>query len=271
MEYRDTDCPFDFAPLIGSPDCAPGRKVLDVPAIIRRLDELYAREDYPGAQALLKREKQQARLNDDWRSCLSLVSEELGLYRRTLQEKQAMDAVEEARSLIEEHRMGRTVSGATVLLNAATTLKCFGRIRESADLFRHVSAVYADNLDSRDYRFAGLYNNMALTLVDLEEYPQAERYFRLALKVLSRCENSLCDQAATWCNLAECYERQNDEDSRIAECMEEAGSCLLSPEAAPDGYFSFTAKKCLPVFDRTGFFWYAGQIRKKLEETDGVS
>ena len=66
-------------------------------------------------------------------------------------------------------------------------------------------------------------------------------------------------------------DKKDDEDSRIAECMEEAGDCLLSPEAAPAGYFSFTAKKCLPVFDRTGFFWYAGQIRKKLEETDGVS
>jgi hypothetical protein len=53
--------------------------------------------------------------------------------------------------------------------------------------------------------------------------------------------------------------------------MEEAGERLLDPALPHDGYFAFTAGKCLPLFDAFGFFLYASRLRKILEENDGVS
>ena len=271
MDHQEPACPFDTTAYTGVPDSAPTMTVEDIPALIARLDRLYAREDYPAAETLLKEAKERALAGNDWRSRLSIVSEELGLTRKMMKEPEALVAVREAKQLIEEHGMGRTVSGATVLLNAATTLKCFGRAEESEPLFEHVARVYADYLDRTDYRFAGLYNNMALTFTDLGKYEKAERYFGLALDTLEHCDNSLCDTAVTWVNLAECYDRQDSEDERISACMEQAGECLLSPEVPMDGYYAFTVGKCLPDFERFGFFYYTAQLKKRMEHINGLS
>ena len=271
MDYPEPACPLDPASVTGKPDSKPTGTAADIPALIARLDAYYGKEDYSSAESLLIEEKENVRSRGDWRSLLSILSEELGLYRKTMNEKEALRAVEESCALIEGHRMGRTVSGATVLLNAATTLKCFGKTADSEKIFEHVSRVYADNLDPSDYRFAGLYNNMALTFVDLGKFQQAEQYYHMALNVLERCENSQCDEAITWCNLAECYERQDSEDERISKCMEKAGDCLLSLDVRLDGYYTFAVSKCLPAFDRFGFFWYSAQLKKRLEQHNGIS
>ncbi len=271
MDIQEAACPFDISVHTGIPDRAPHETVEDIPALIEQLDCLYAREDYPAAEALLRKAKEKTLYGNDWRSRLSIVSEELGLTRKMMKEAEALAAVGEAKQLIEEHGMGRTVSGATVLLNAATTLNCFGRAAESEPLFEHVARVYADHLDHRDYRFAGLYNNMALTFEDLGRFGKAEYYFALALDTLEYCENSFCDKAVTWVNLAECYDRQNSDDERIAACMERAGECLLSSEVPLDGYYTFTAGKCLPAFERFGFFSYTAELKKRMEEINGLS
>ncbi|MBO6014872.1 MAG: hypothetical protein J6P48_05320 [Oscillospiraceae bacterium] len=271
MDIQEPACPFDTSAYTGTPDSVPQGTAEDIPALIEELDRLYASEDYPAAEALLRKAKEKTVLGNDWRSRLSIVSEELGLTRKMMKEAEALAAIDEARKLIQEHGMGRTVSGATVLLNAATTLKCFGRAEESEPLFEHVARVYTDNLDCRDYRFAGLYNNMALTFEDLGRFGKAERCFALALDTLEYCDNSFCDKAVTWVNLAECYDRQDCEDERIAECMERAGECLLSPEVPLDGYYTFTVGKCLPAFERFGFFTYTAQLKKRMEEINGLS
>ena len=167
--------------------------------------------------------------------------------------------------------MGRTVSGATVLLNAATTMKCFGDAEGSVPLFEHVLTVYSENLDPGDYRFAGLYNNMALSYEDTGRYEKAESFFKMALDVLEKLEDTDNDIAVTWCNLAELYYSQNCEDERVSECMEKAGEILLEPELIHDGYFAYTVSKCIPLFDGLGFFYYASRLRKILEEMNGVS
>ena len=271
MDHQEPACPFDTSAYTGTPDSTLTLTAEAIPALIERLDRRYAREDYPAAESLLKEAKARTLTVNDWRSRLSIVSEELGLTRKMMKEPEALAAIDEAKQLIEDHDMGRTVSGATVLLNAATTLKCFVRAEESEPLFEHVARVYSDHLDCTDYRFAGLYNNMALTFADLGRYEKAERYFGLALDTLEHCDNSLCDTAVTWVNLAECYDRQDSEDERIVACMEQAGECLLSPEILVDGYYAFTVGKCLPAFERFGFFYYTAQLRKRMEHINGLS
>ena len=268
---QEPQCLFDNTAYIGVPDTGKTEMAIDVPKLIKRLDKLYDINDYSSADKMISEALEQALDAGDWRSQLSLVSEQLGLFRKTGEEKKAFGAVNEAQRLIEEHSMGRTVSGATVLLNAATTLKCFGNAEESLPLFEHVLTVYSENLDPSDYRFAGLYNNMALSYEDTSRYEKAESFFKMALGVLEKLEDTGNDTAVTWCNLAELYYSQDCEDERVSECMENAGEALLDPELKHDGYFVFTVGKCLPLFDSFGFFYYASRLRKKLEEMKGVS
>ena len=195
-----------------------------------------------------------------------MTSELLGQYRRTQEADKGLGAVNHALELIRAHGLGRTVSGATILLNAATTLKAFGHAKDSIPIFTHVARVYADNLDPGDYRFAGLCNNMALSYDETGDTENAERCFRLALAILEKIGGQENDCAVTWCNLAEMYGRRDPEDERIGECLEKAWDCLNAPGLAHDGYHAFTISKCAPCFDYYGFFLYAKELRERAEK-----
>lgn len=265
MDYQEPACCFDSSLYRGIPDAEPCRDPIDVPAVIARLDELYNSGREKEACAFLERWRDEARARADWRGELSILSELLGYHRRDGDADKAMEAVNAALDLIRIHRMGSTVSGATVLLNAATTLKAFGRARESLPIFEHAARVYRANLDPADYRFGGLYNNMALSYQDLGMFRQAEQSFRLALDVIARCKDPDNELAVTWCNLAELYDRQDPEDPRIGECMEKAWEHLNAPELPRNGYHAFTISKCAPCFDYFGYFLYAKELKERAE------
>ena len=266
MDYLEPCCCFDSSLYRGIPDAEPCRDPIDVPAVIEKLDSLYNAGREKEALVLLEQTRDEARARVDWRGELSMLSELLGYHRRDGDREKAMAAVNGSLDLIRLHRMGATVSGATVLLNAATTLKCFGRAKESIPIFEHVARVYGDNLDPTDYRFAGLYNNMGLSYEDEEDYLQAERCFRLALQVIAHSRNPQNELAVTCCNLAELYDRQDPEDPRIGEYMEKAWDYLNDPALPRNGYHAFTISKCASSFDYFGYFLYSRELKERAEK-----
>lgn len=269
MEYRDyteSCCPFDASEYTGAPDGSPCPEALPVKEIIEELDGLYARGREDRAEAFLEHWQRKARELGDWRAELTLTSELLGQYRRSGSREPGLEVVEKAMALIRGHRLGETLSGATIMLNAATTMKCFGLAAESIPVFRHVCRVYSAKLDPADYRFAGLYNNMALSYGDLGEAGEAERYFRLALRVMEKCRNPENDMAVTLCNMAELYDRADHEDGRIGQCMERAWELLNAPELPRDGYHAFTASKCAASFDYFGYFLYSMELKERADK-----
>ena len=266
MDHNEFCCIFDTSQYTGVPDTTPCPNVLSVPLLIQEVDELCGEGREQEARDLLEKSLADARSHSDWRSELTVLSELLGQYRRTGEADKGLRTVNEALAVIQAHGMGRTVSGATVLLNAATTLKSFGHAAESIPIFVHVARVYADNLDPADYRFAGLYNNMALSCDETGDTENAERCFRLALSILEKIGGQENDCAVTWCNLAEMYGRRDLEDERIAACLEKAWDCLSAPGLKHDGYHAFTISKCAPTFDYFGFFLYAKQLRERAEK-----
>lgn len=266
MDHNEFCCVFDTSQYTGTPDTAPCPNVLSVPLLIQEVDELCGAGHEREARDLLESSLAKVRAHSDWRSELTVLSELLGQYRRTGEADKGLWAVRDALELVRVHHMGRTVSGATVLLNAATTLKAFGHAKDSIPIFTHVARVYADNLDPSDYRFAGLYNNMALSYDETGDVPNAERCFKLALAILEKLDRQENDCAVTWCNLAELYGRRDPEDERIGECLEKAWDCLNAPGLAHDGYHAFTISKCAPCFDYYGFFLYAKELRERAEK-----
>ena len=258
------DCCFDSLAYAGAPDTSPCPQAFDLPERIAELDALNASGREDEAQARLELWLAEARSVGDWRAELSLLSELLGQYRRSLDSKKGLLTVEAALALIRAHGLGSTLSGATVMLNAATTLKCFGQAAASLPIFEHVCRVYAARLDPGDYRFAGLYNNMALSCADAGDAESAERCYKLALQVLETCGEQGNDAAVTLCNMAELYDGLDAEDPRIGDCIERAWQALCSPTLPRDGYHAFTLSKCAPCFDRLGFFLYAREARERV-------
>lgn len=265
-DYAEPCCCFDASQYTGTPDADPVSDPVSVPEVIAGLDSLNNSGREAEGMAYLEQWLKVCRQKGDWRAELSVLSELLGQYRRRGEREKGIRTVNEAMELLRSHSMGSTVSGATILLNAATTMKCFGLAKESIPVFRHVSRVYADHLDPLDYRFAGLYNNMALSCADIGETDNAEKYYRLAIGILEHIPLQQNDIAASWCNLAELFDAQDPEDPRIDDCMEKAWENLNAPELPHDGYHAFTISKCAPTFDRLGYFLYAGELKKRAEE-----
>lgn len=264
-EYTESSCCFDASQYTGTPDTSQIAHPLNVPEIIKGLDELNNSGRESEAVTYLEHWLDEARTREDWRAELSLRNELLGQYRRSGDAEKGLRTVNEVLTLLKVHSLGSTVSGATILLNAATTLKCFGRAAESIPIFRHVARVYAEHLDPLDYRFAGLYNNMALSFADVGDFLSAEKHFTLASGILEKCPGTENDRAVTFCNLAELYDTQDPEDPRINTCMEKAWDMLNAPGLRKDGYHAFTASKCAPTFDRFGYFLYASELQKRAD------
>ena len=266
MDHIEACCCFDSSLYTGTPDRESTEKAFDVPQVIAELDGLYNGGREAEAESFIRKHRDKARACGDWRAELSMLSELMGHYRRDRNEKAGLEAVWQGLELIKEHRLGQTVSGATVMLNAATTLKCFGRPEESVKIFCHASRVYSDNLDPKDYRFAGLYNNMALSYADIGEYEQAEKYFKMAIRIMEGCNEPGNEIAVTLCNMAEMYSKIHHSDPRIAKCMEQAWELLNAPQLKKDGYHAFTISKCAPTFDYFGYFLWAGELKNRAEE-----
>lgn len=266
MDIFEPACCFDSSAYTGTPDAAPTGETVPVPRLIKELDGLYNSGREREAGAFLENWREKAAALGDWRGELSLLSELMGHYRRSGEAEKGLKAVEDGLNIIKEHNMGGTVSGATVMLNAATTMKCFGRAMESVSIFEHVSRVYSAHLSPEDYRFGGLYNNMALSYADIGEFEKAEIHFHLAMRVISGCNAPDNELAVTLCNMAEMYDRQDPEDERIGECMEKAWEHLNAPELPRDGYYAFTVSKCAPSFDYFGYFLYARELRERAEK-----
>lgn len=266
MNYQEPLCCFDSSMYTGEPDTAPTEQTMDVPAIIQHLDRLNASGQELQAQAYLETCLAEASALGDWRAELTVTSELLGQYRRSLDKETGLHAVNSVLELLRVHHLGSTVSGATILINAATTMKCFGHASDSLPLFAHAARVYRDHLAPEDYRFAGLYNNMALSYRDTENYSSAEHCFNLAMNVIRHCEHPENELAVTLCNLAELYSVQDPDDPRIGDCMEQAWEALNAPQLPRDGYHAFTVSKCAPTFDYFGFFLYAKQLKERAAE-----
>ncbi|MBR5451962.1 MAG: tetratricopeptide repeat protein [Clostridia bacterium] len=239
---------------------------INVPDFLKTLDRLFASENLEKAEQLLESTLEKARSLGDWSAEISILSEMMGFYRRNNKADKGLKAVQDGLALIEKHSLKSSVSGATVMLNAATTLKAFGKAAEGIPVFKAAERTFNDKLDPNDYRFAGLYNNMALSYVDTDDLKSAEEYYLRALSILSTCENGECEMAVTYCNMAYMYHKADPEDERINKVMSRAEECLESQKVARDGYYAFTASKCYSAFEYFGFFVYADKLKKISEK-----
>lgn len=240
---------------------------ISVPRVIEKLDALLSTNDLTGADRLLDYWMGEARLLGDARGELSLVNEMLGLSRRLNAKEKAEAAIARALVLLAETEMDGTLSGATILLNAATTKKAFGDPAGAVALYETTAAIYAaQGLDEKDLRYAAFYNNFATTLVDLKRFDEALELYRKALD-LTREQGALLDHAVTHVNMAHMYEAwEGIESEKIAACLSSAEAILLEESAERTPYYAFVAEKCAPAFDYFGYFFTANTLRQTSKE-----
>lgn len=244
---------------------------ISVDRILSKLDEHLHRNDYASAERHLTYWLAEAEAGGDARTELLVRNELMGLYRKLGREREAIDSANAAVAKIEAMGVGDQVGAATSFLNCATVYKAFGRADEAIPMFERARAVYESELSPLDERLGGLYNNMALALVDLGRFSEANELYNKAISVMESVENGAPEMAITYLNMASAAEAElgiEEADGVIQEYLLRAES-LLEGHTERDGNYAFVCEKCASVFDYYGHFIYANELYKRAERIYG--
>ena len=263
-DYTDPACPF----CTDQYQKGPPVKSIPTGRVLDKLDEHFAKNDYAGAERHLLYWRGEADLGHDRRGALLIANELMGLYRKTGRLNEAKKEAETALSLAGELGVEEETAGGTALLNAATVYKAAGEPERSLALFQKARAVLEKAAPDQPGLLAGLYNNMALTLVDLARFDEAEELYDKALDLLTRTGGGQADAAVTWLNMADLYTARDGAEaaeSRVATCIERAAALLDSPELPRDGYYAFVCEKCAPTFGYYGYFLLEQTYRERAQ------
>lgn len=234
--------------------------------IINELDSMLARNDYTAAKSHLKFWLGEAKLVRDEKAALMISNELMGLSRKLGEEENAFRFVSDALKLIEELQIPRNVGAATTYINCATVYKAFGRADEAMPLFEQAKEIYEAELEKGDDRLGGLYNNMALALVDLKDFDRAEECYNQALTVMEGIEGKEPEQAITYLNMASAAEAQfglTEGAEKISKCAKAAQALLDKGKNRTDGNYAFVCEKCAPVFGYYGYFFYENELHAR--------
>lgn len=247
----------------------PEADSIPIGRIIDKLDVYLNRNDYTAAERHLEYWLSEANMCHDMRGKLTILNEQIGLYRKNGKKAECLAAIAEALALADLLHMEQSVTYGTTLINAATGYKAFGKAADALPLYRKAQTIYESRLDSDDGRLGGLYNNMALTLTELKDFSEAEKLFHKAIKVMQNQENGALEVAITHLNLADLIAAGSgleDGEKEIEKQLLEAEK-LLDTEALPrDGYYAFVCEKCAPVFGYYGFFLTEQELNRRARE-----
>ena len=242
---------------------------IPVTRILGRLDEYLGRNDYIAAEKHLKYWIAEAEDTGDLRGKLTLLNELIGLTRKTGNAEESFSAISTALDLAHSLDFDRTVTMGTTLVNAATAYKAFGKPEDALSLYQQAQEIYEQMLSPSDFRFGGLYNNMALTVMELGNYQLAEDLFQKALSIMSSVENGELECAITCCNLCDLASaevtKEEDAEERISMLLEKAWEYLETNTLPRNGYYAFVCEKCAPTFGYYGFFLYERLLKERAD------
>lgn len=236
----------------------------DTQRILDKLDELLGKNDYQSAERHLLYWQEEAKLAVENRTLLLIKNELAGLYRKLSRKDDALSTVSSLLELINQMGIENNVGAATTYINCATVYKAFGCPQDSMPLFEKANEIYKKELSRNDKRFGGLYNNMALALVDLKRFDKAYELYDKAISVMSNNVDGDLEVAITYLNIASAKETElgaEESEYIVRDYLEKAIEILDSHENK-DGYYAFVCEKCSSVFGYFGYFLY----KKELEE-----
>ena len=241
---------------------------ISVDRIISKLDSYLGKNDYPSAERHILYWLSEAESGQDFRTELLMRNELMGLYRKLGRREEALSAADAAMNKIEALGISHQVGAATTMLNSATVYKAFGMAERSLSVFERARVVYEKELDRGDDRLGGLYNNMALTLVDLKRFSEAVELYGKAIEIMQKAEEGELEVAITYLNLASAAEAELglvDADEMIQSYIEKA-KAILEARQKRDGYYAFVCEKCASVFGYYGHFLYEAELLERAKK-----
>ena len=223
---------------------------INIARFIERLDGCFNRNDMKAARECIEYWEAEARRLGDDSGLLTVLNEAVGFYRRTQKKSKALRAMEESLSLVEKLGLTRSPSGATIYINAATTLSFFGREEEGLRLYDQAAHCYIDSDLTESYEYAALLNNKAATLNALKRYDEAEENWKAAIGILKKVgfhDGEIAIFLVLLAHLA--FDRDNTAYEKVEALLDEAWEYLNLDNQAKDGNYAYVLRKCAPSFE----------------------
>ena len=226
------------------------QEMISISRFIDRLDACFHHNDMKGARECIQFWESEARRLNDQRGLLTVLNEAVGYYRRTKKKARAMEAMEESLRLVEELGQTGTTAGATVYINAATTLSFFGSEEKALELYKKAAVCFEAQGKTECYEYATLLNNRAATLHELKRYEEAENDWLAAIEILKHVEYHDGEIAVSLIMLAHLISDRDDTAYETVEAiLDEAWEYINSDNQPKDGNYAYILRKCAPSLD----------------------
>ena len=234
--------------------------------IMEKVDEYMSRRDYAGVERHLLYWLEEAKLGHDEKGELMIRNELIGHYRKTGEREKAIAQAETAIALLDAMDFDGSISAGTTCVNAATAYQAFGEHERALAIFERARKNYEAIPSLKAELLGGLYNNMALTLVSLKRFEEANALYRKAIETMGKAEHGALEQAITYLNMANAAEDEKgllDAAETIDAYLLTAQRLLDAPGVPHGGYYAFVCEKCAPTFDYYGWFQAANDLKER--------
>lgn len=244
------------------------QKIRSVPQsrIMEKVDEYMSRRDYAGVERHLLYWLEEATLGRDEKGELMIRNELIGHYRKTGEADKAFLQADAAIALLERMEFTQSISAGTTYVNAATAFQAFGENARALETFEKARAVYESIPSVKAELLGGLYNNMALSLVSMKRFDEANALYEKALAVMANAPHGALEQAITYLNMANAAEDEKgllDASETIDADLDAAQRLLDTPGIPHEGYYAFVCEKCAPTFEYYGWFQAANDLKER--------
>ena len=223
---------------------------INISRFIQQLDGCFNRNDMKAARGCIEYWEAEARRLGDDRGLLTVLNEAVGFYRRSQKKSKALRAMEESLSLVEKLGLAQSPAGATITINAATTLSFFGQAEEGLRLYDKAAGFYFSSNLTETYEYAALLNNKAGTLNEWKRYDEAEENWKEAIAILKKLGSHDGEIAISLVMLAHLtFDRDNTSCEKVEALLDEAWDYLNSDNQPKDGNYAYVLRKCAPSFE----------------------
>lgn len=175
---------------------------MNINKFLNNLDKLYEQKRISDVEPLFNESLKQAITEKDHSAQFTILNEMMGFFRDTSQYEKSIKACKECLTLMKEMGIEGTVDYATSLQNIANAHRAAGLHKESLEFYNQAVKIYEKNIESSDYRFASLNNNIALLYQEMGDFHMAIKHLEKALSIIENIEGAKIEVATTYSNLA---------------------------------------------------------------------
>ncbi len=214
---------------------------MDIERVIEGLDRLFADRKSEKVEDYLSVHLEQALTEGDAGSAITIINELIGFYRDASQYDKAETYCSKLLPFMERAGLKDTLHYGTSCLNIANAYRASGRLEDSYAHYQKVFDIYEKVLDKEDFRYASLYNNLALLHQENKEFGKACEALEKALSIVSLFPEAVVELGVTYTNLAASYMNAGN----LAQAKDASDKGLAIFQNGLEGDYHYSAALCV--------------------------